>query len=299
MENVPAILSRRNMGAFTEWIDFLSGLGYTSSHAVLNAVDFDVPQSRRRCFMVSALGGYRFRFPEGHPTDRRLRDVLEEDADESYRLSDERTARYESRPSAPRGDARVDVVGDLNDPTRFESANRVYGVDGVSPTVVTGCGGGQMHKIVDGSFYMSDERIARYEEHKRRHDAKGHGLGWEPRVPGDIARPLTALPSRHSQNFLVTQGSMEEYREGREDSGHLRIRYLTPRECWRLMGQPDWAYDRAAAIGTSRTQLYKQAGNSIVVDVLAAIFKGMYEDGTWDRGTTLEDWCRPTGEGMR
>lgn len=53
----------------------------------------------------------------------------------------------------------------------------------------------------------------------------------------------------------------------------MRIRKLTPRECWRLMGFSDEDYDKAKAAGISDTQLYKQAGNSIVVDVLMAIFK--------------------------
>lgn len=53
----------------------------------------------------------------------------------------------------------------------------------------------------------------------------------------------------------------------------MRIRKLTPRECWRLMGFSDEDFDRAKAAGISDTQLYKQAGNSIVVDVLMAIFK--------------------------
>lgn len=50
-----------------------------------------------------------------------------------------------------------------------------------------------------------------------------------------------------------------------------RIRKLTPKECWRLMGFDDEAFTRAARVN-SDTQLYKQAGNSIVVDVLVAIF---------------------------
>lgn len=71
----------------------------------------------------------------------------------------------------------------------------------------------------------------------------------------------------------------------------LRIRFLTPLECWRLMGQPDWAYDAAKGIGTSDNQLYKQAGNSIVVDCLVAIFEGMYVGRTWDGGQrTLGEW---------
>lgn len=54
----------------------------------------------------------------------------------------------------------------------------------------------------------------------------------------------------------------------------FRIRKLTPRECWRLMGFSDKDFDAAAAVN-SNTQLYAQAGNSIVVNVLEEIFKNM------------------------
>lgn len=57
----------------------------------------------------------------------------------------------------------------------------------------------------------------------------------------------------------------------------LRIRKLTPRECWRLMGIQDDEYDRASQV-TKPSQLYKQAGNGIVVDVFAAILKNMTEE---------------------
>ena len=58
-----------------------------------------------------------------------------------------------------------------------------------------------------------------------------------------------------------------------EQGNQVRIRKLTPKECWRLMGFTDEQFDRAKEAGTSDTQLYKQAGNSIVVDVLYHIFK--------------------------
>ena len=90
--------------------------------------------------MVSSLESRRFLFPEGHPTDKRLRDVLEDEVDESY--------------------------------------------------------------------YLSDEKVAKYQEHKRRHDAAGHGLGWKPVNGESIAHPLTAVPSRHSQNFVVEEGEI-------------------------------------------------------------------------------------------
>lgn len=51
-----------------------------------------------------------------------------------------------------------------------------------------------------------------------------------------------------------------------------RIRKLTPRECWRLQGFPDWAFDKAQKVN-SNSQLYKQAGNSVTVSVIAAIAK--------------------------
>ena len=56
----------------------------------------------------------------------------------------------------------------------------------------------------------------------------------------------------------------------------LKIRRLTPRECWRLMDFSDDDFDKASAVN-SNTQLYKQAGNSIVVNVLVAIFGQMVE----------------------
>ena len=60
----------------------------------------------------------------------------------------------------------------------------------------------------------------------------------------------------------------------------LRIRRLTPRECWRLMGFTDADFDRADAAGIGRTALYRAAGNSIAVPVLEAVFRGLQEHAT-------------------
>lgn len=57
----------------------------------------------------------------------------------------------------------------------------------------------------------------------------------------------------------------------------LRIRKLTPKECWRLMGFEDKDFEKAAKVN-SNTQLYKQAGNSIVVNVLEAILTNLLID---------------------
>ena len=62
------------------------------------------------------------------------------------------------------------------------------------------------------------------------------------------------------------------YQENNHLSFGYRIRKLTPRECWRLQGFPDWAFDKAQEVN-SNSQLYKQAGNSVTINVIAAIAK--------------------------
>ena len=74
----------------------------------------------------------------------------------------------------------------------------------------------------------------------------------------------------------------------------LRIRYLTPRECLRLMDFTDEQIDRLFAVEKSKSQLYKMAGNSIVVGVLAAIFRAIYIDETFKKPikrVRLEDFA--------
>ena len=70
----------------------------------------------------------------------------------------------------------------------------------------------------------------------------------------------------------------------------IRIRKLTSRECWRLMGFSDEDYDKAKAAGTSETQLYRQAGNSIVVNVLEAIFDEMLNPASSHKQFTLSNY---------
>ena len=76
-----------------------------------------------------------------------------------------------------------------------------------------------------------------------------------------------------SPNLMTMQGGNREPMV-MENKQKVRIRKLTPRECWRLMGFKDEDFDKAKEVN-SDTQLYKQAGNSIIVDVLCSIFKEM------------------------
>ena len=74
-------------------------------------------------------------------------------------------------------------------------------------------------------------------------------------------------------------GNQDIFKLEADEVKQYRIRKLTPRECWRLMGFSDEDFEKAAAVN-SNTQLYAQAGNSIVVNVLEAIFKNMMSPKT-------------------
>lgn len=89
MENVKALVSKKFMPDFREWYNELASRGYQNFWKVLNAKHYGIPQNRERVFMVSILDGdASFHFPEPFPLERRLKDILEEDVDERYYLSD-------------------------------------------------------------------------------------------------------------------------------------------------------------------------------------------------------------------
>ena len=89
MENVAALVSQKFIGTFNQWQLELQRYGYTNFSQVLNAKDYGVPQNRERIFMVSIRDcDQAFYFPEPIPLTKRLKDVLEENVDERYYLSD-------------------------------------------------------------------------------------------------------------------------------------------------------------------------------------------------------------------
>lgn len=151
---------------------------------------------------------------------------------------------------------KTKVVGMLDIPGRLESARRVHDPDYISPTINTVGGGGREPKIVErereskpilvgGIGEMNSNNNSQYYQQNRVYSEEGVAL----------------CQSANKQfNPWYTQD--------------VRIRKLTPKECWRLMGFDDEDFEKAQKV-CSDNQLYKQAGNSIVVDVLEAIFKEM------------------------
>lgn len=85
MENVTQVHSKgQNAEDFEQWIKFLESLGYTSKWADLNAKDYNVPQNRNRCFMVSWLGQHTYEFPKPVELEYCMQDFLEDEVEEKF-----------------------------------------------------------------------------------------------------------------------------------------------------------------------------------------------------------------------
>ena len=93
MENVPQVHGEANMPHFIDWIDFLKSKGYSSYWQDLNAKNYGVAQNRDRCFMVSILGDWNYKFPQPIPLTKTMKDYLEDEVDERYYINNEKAKK--------------------------------------------------------------------------------------------------------------------------------------------------------------------------------------------------------------
>lgn len=148
--------------------------------------------------------------------------------------------------------ADVNVLGSLE--AKFESTNRIYDVVGCNPTLSTMQGGNQEPKILESQIVTMRGRNTENPSDRTAGSPTAQRL--EPNAQG-MCNSLTTV---QKDNLVMEK--------------QYRIRKLTPRECGRLMGVSDEDISKMAAVN-SNTQLYKQFGNSIVVDVMCAMFKNL------------------------
>ena len=88
LENVAALVSKKFLPLFNQWQRELEGYGYSNYAQVLNAKDYGIPQNRERIFLVSILNGGGYHFPMKMLLEKRMKDLLEQNVDEKYYLSD-------------------------------------------------------------------------------------------------------------------------------------------------------------------------------------------------------------------
>lgn len=237
-ENVKNLLSKKHRHNFDAYLKTMEGLGYTNYYQVLNAKDYGIPQNRERVFTISIRNDINegYIFPEPQELKLRLKDMLEDKVDEKYYLTDSMINYLEN------GKYQSSKV-----------SNKLKQTDaGICPTLDTMQGGNRQPFIKEASTICLNSKGGR------------NGIeGLQPSLKDRVYDSNGIATCCATSNFF-----MPNYTDG------IRIRKLTPKECFRLMGFDDEDYEKAAQVN-SNSQLYKQAGNSIVVNVLEAILANL------------------------
>nr|DAR91844.1 MAG TPA: Cytosine specific methyltransferase [Caudoviricetes sp.] len=263
-ENVKNLLSIDNGTGFLNVIGEMAERGYSIEWKVYNSKDYGVPQNRERVYIVGYYG------------DRGTRELL---------------------PVKRENATTIKQVGNLRETASFggnPQTGRVYSTNGIAPTINT-CGGGDREpKVLSVQACLTPDREEKLQNGRRlkengepaftltNQDRHGilirtankqgyavafHGDGVDLAYPESETRRGRVQPQR--SNTLTTSDNLGVVLN---DGTKAYIRKLTPKECWRLQGFTDEQFDKAAAVN-SNSQLYKQAGNAVTVNVVEAIGK--------------------------
>lgn len=293
-ENVKNIKGKNFISMFNLFEKELEEYGYNTYNEIVNSKNYGIPQNRERMFVVGIRKDIinKFNFNKGFNNDVRLKDVLESVVDEKYYINTYRavtlidklrengqlnseivpcdstimkpkvldvanyiTARYDAgiQNKQSIGVAVVERIGGLFDDKTKHQTGSVWNTEGLSPTLDTTMQGGYREPCI-----VSNGAI------RGRYNKEGKvEQKIELRIDG-ISNTLTSV----EKDNIVFENSAVDY----------RIRKLTPLECWRLQGFEDKDLILARNQGVSDSQLYKQAGNSITINVLYYIFKNLFKE---------------------
>ena len=318
MENVKALTQKKFSKDFRRWQLTLQEFGYTNYTQVLDASHYGVPQHRERVFMVSVLNNTKpFYFPTPFPLEKRLKDVLEDEVDEKYYLSEKaingmlfRTTGNDNsfkpcKPNNPNTDDVVNTltsaglskgnkngvfvqqviqVGNIYPNTGNPQAGRVYSDTGISPTLDTMDGGNRQPKVITCASRK------RGNEHKIEFGNDVANCITTFNTDSMIAEPSIILEHggmnvSQEKRIYSTEGiscTIDTSCPGRPKIGEhgevYRIRRITPREAFRLMDVDEESIDKMMGAGISNSQLYRLAGNSIVVSTIYHVFRKIFID---------------------
>ena len=337
-ENVKNIVGKQFKDTFKMFTDELDEYGYNVYWKVLNAKDYGIPQNRERVYLIfikKELDNGKFTYPEPFDNGMRLKDVLEENVDEKFYISEDKVQRFltnlnnedallydacqvkregksrEYNDFCPTLTARDykdprlvndNVVKQVGNISKCEGnwknpqVGRIYSTDGCSPTLNT-CGGGSHEpKIVqlgnvnpsgkgmNGNVFDENGLAPTLTTNKgegnkiaiRQATKKGY-IECELGGVADLSYPESKTRrDRVQENGQICPTITATETGVCRIESPIRIRKLTPKECFRLMGFSDENFEAAEKM-VSNSQLYKQAGNSIVVDVLYYILVELYK----------------------
>ena len=290
LENVKALISKKFKAGFEEWLEVLENIGYTNYWRVLNSKDYGIAQNRERVFVVSTLDGSDYQFPKAFELTTIIKDYLEDEVDQKYFLS---TAQIQSIKNTNYDSMKLNRIKKIEDQyvntiTAFKGGRQetkiayplssreflLTGLKDISPAIAA-------RDYKDPKVIITPAAI------RNRPNEDGVNERNLESNKDTVTNTITSFDKdnvlifdwkSHSgysgiPNSKIAPSQMAQEHYGITDG--LVIRKLTPLESWRLMGITDEDFYKAQAVN-SNSQLYKQAGNAIVVNVLYYIFKQLF-----------------------
>lgn len=309
LENVKNLTGKKFKPDFDKWLEFLDNLGYNNYWQVLNAKDYEIPQNRERVFVVSIrkdIDKSGYNFPNKKELKLRIKDIVENNVDKKYYLNEETQKRFFEKYTDKINKEYQNELIKVGNASIYEKsqAGTVYHENGISPTLCAGTHSYAMGNIlennsnkirqIDGNLYPNSGNPQAGRVYDRDYISPAldtmQGGNRQPKI---IEPTIAASRGRNPENTsditvgAPTEQMLEFNKNGTSNTlttvqkdnylvePEFRIRKLTPLECWRLMGFDDEDFYKAKNSGLADTHLYKQAGNSIVVNVLEAIFENL------------------------
>ena len=267
LENVRNLLSHDKGQTFTRILKILDELGYDVEWQVLNSKNFGVPQNRERVFIVGHLrGGCTYKvfpirdntkqineLPRKRITTNTLTARYTATGNGSYVIENKQKkvalVKEATKQVAINHPNYIKIKGYISG-SKYRSTSQIYDVQGISPTLNTMQGGGREPKVAVP--VLTPDRVDK-RQNGRRFKKNGE--------------PMFTLTTQDRHGVLIKEAN----KQGVVLSDY-KIRKLTPKECWRLQGFPDELFNKAQEVN-SNSQLYKQAGNSVTVNVIEEIAK--------------------------
>ena len=299
MENVKALLSSNCGRDFARVLIEMDQVGYDVEWAVLNSADV-VPQNRERVYIIGHLRGAGTRqvFPITRKSSEtsKTKIVYEPLVNAPKHQGEVVLSPKGCAPTLTATDYKrpykvaVKQVGNIIESTSFggnPQTGRVYSPDGLSPTLNTMQGGSRQPKVlIERPLKGLTKNGWHFEQNVFSKNSIADTLkatGGSGNIPKIVCKPCLT-PDRinkrqHGRGFKENGNpefkliSQDKHGVLTEDGKSIAIRKLTPRECWRLQGFSDEQFEKAKKAGISDTQLYKQAGNAVTVDVIEQIGK--------------------------
>ncbi|WP_105116352.1 DNA (cytosine-5-)-methyltransferase [Streptococcus suis] len=277
LENVTGLLSHDNGNTFETILGALDELGYDAEWQVFNSKNFGVPQNRERVFIIGHLrgAGGRAIFPFGRG-DKKIGSLQGQSTNTI-------TARY----GEAQGSGSYIIEGQQPKIIQRGHGYNQGGEHDTAPTLTSNSWQeNNVLKIREAvcSGYVEatvgDSVNLAFPNSTTSRGRVGKGMANTVLTGGAQGVVVYDFYNRNTKDEVGTltasghQGNTKAGTFGILDG--IRIRKLTPRECWRLQGFPDWAFDRAQEVN-SNSQLYKQAGNSVTVNVIEAMARRLEE----------------------